>query len=124
MTGEHREKVQTWTKRLNEALHHIRRPFAYRVGRAIEAYVANYPRMEEDTWLQWAFADQIEQKILPKFRGLDPAEPEVRNAFGLLNAIVDELDDQPLLKAIQSSRSGHQFVWQGVPRTDTRETLS
>jgi hypothetical protein len=62
----------------------IRRPFAYRVSRAMEAYIANYPHVDGQPRLEWALADQIEQKMLPKFRGLDPSERAVRDALDTL----------------------------------------
>jgi len=115
---DEREQVQVWLVRLNEVMRLIRRPFAYRVSRAIESYVANFPRIEGKAWLKWAMADQIEQKLLPKFRGLDLSEREVTDALANLQDVVRELDDEPLLQAIQqaSRRAEHQFLWQGVQR--------
>jgi len=111
-----RTRLHGWIQGLNEAMKMIRRPFAYRVGRAIEAYVANFPRIEGEPWLNWAMSDQIEQKLLPKFRGLDPSEPEIRSALGKVESVVAELEDEPLRQAMQKSRVEHQFLWQGVQR--------
>ncbi len=99
----------------------IRRPFAHRTGRAIRAYVANYPRLYENSF-EHAIADQIEQKLLPKFRGLDPSETEVRESLDKLRDIVDELNDQELSAALQASRDGHQFSWSGVDRLSAEST--
>ena len=118
---EMRERVDDYIQRLNEVMSIIRRPFAHRTSQAIRAYVANYPRLYDDSF-NHAVADQIEQKLLPKFRGLDPSEPEVRESLDKLRDIVDELDDTELSAALQASRDGHQFSWSGVDRSSVETT--
>ena len=63
-------------------------------------------------------ADQIEQKLLPKFRGLDPQDSSARQALGTIQAILGKLGDEPLLDAVRESQkqSEHQFAWLGVDR--------
>jgi len=123
MTADLDEKVSRWIDQLNDIMTKIRRPFAYRTRLAIRSYVANYPQEDHDRSAQWALSDQIEQKILPKFRGLDPSEPSVRNALGELTNLLSELED-PVLKAAvdESRRAGeHLFMWQGIDRTKAEE---
>jgi hypothetical protein len=63
-----------------------------------------------------AVADQIEQKILPKFRGLDPRDNATKSALSKIKNLLSRLKDDLLIQAIdQSSRDG-QFVWMGVNR--------
>ena len=115
---EDRGHVQKRLHELNSIMRKIRRPFAYRVNLAIEAYVANYPRIDSD-WVNYAIADQIEQKLLPKFRGLDLLEhKELKAALSDLKKVVAELNDKPLLHAVETAQKGEQFVWQGVNRDD------
>jgi hypothetical protein len=109
-------RVEDWIERLNAAMSEIGRPFAYRTNRAMLAYVANYPE-EGERATSLAMADQVEQKLLPKFRGLDPSEPEVRKALDKIQDVVRELEDPPLEEAMRESRQAHQFVWKGVDRS-------
>lgn len=112
-------KVNTWIETLNNAMHQIRRPFAFRTSSAIRAYVANYPdvgRYED------AMADQIELKILPKFRGLDLTDSGNKRAMQKIKDLLkEELHDEQLFRAIEESeRHGqgeHQFMWSGVDRS-------
>ncbi len=111
-------RVEDWISQLNDAMDSIRRPFAHRTTLAIQRYVANYPGLEEDdeTALYHAMSDQLEQKIFPKFRGLDPTEPHVRRALDTLRLILMELHDEQLAETIDDCRKEHQFVWMGVDR--------
>jgi hypothetical protein len=114
MTND-RDQIDEYIERLNEVMSIVRRPFAHRTSQAIRAYVANYPKLYAASF-NHAVADQIEQKLLPKYRGLDPSEPDVRESLDKLRDIIDELEDAELLAALQASRNGHQFSWSGVDR--------
>jgi hypothetical protein len=64
-------------------------------------------------------ADQIEQRVLPKFRGVDPQEegPNV----GLINELVpliQDLGDEELKDAVvKDIEDDHVFTWSGFSRT-------
>ena len=100
------------------------RPFGHRLRLAMKSYVANYP--ESDRYkgrkkIETALADQIELRLLPKLRGLDPDEGAISQAFGdLSNMIKQDLGDDELAKAVQTSidNAGQtsQFKWDGVTR--------
>ena len=94
------------------------RPIGHRLGRSILAYVANYPQVEGARPIVDALCDQIEMRLLPKLRGIDVDGADV--AFGNLRKLVDDLKDDDLSAAINSSvdagRQRGQFVWQGVTR--------
>lgn len=111
-----RGEVSGWIQELNQAMQSIGRPFAHRTFASMLAYVANYP---DPSAYKLAMADQIEQKLLPKFRGLDPKESQ--KALGTIVSILGELGDEPLLDAVrESQRQGqHQFAWLGVDRLGT-----
>lgn len=109
------QRVDQWTQQLNDALTRIRRPFAYRTLLAMRAYVANYPARDEDG-IAKAMADQVEQKIFPKFRGLDPRDNEVRRSLNEVRGVLEQLHDELLVKAIDGTLKDHQFVFMGVDR--------
>lgn len=96
----------------------FKRPFGHRLGRAIMAYVSNYPGRGGDVRIP--LADQIEMRLLPKLRGLEVDANDF--AFGKLKSFVsDDLQDDALAQAIEASiqtaRDGAgQFVWNGVSR--------
>jgi len=63
-----------------------------------------------------ALADQIEQKIIPKFRGLDPRDHDVKSAIGKVRTVLSDLGDGLLCDAIDRLSRESQFVWLGVNR--------
>ena len=112
-----RSDVTEWVQKLNQAMHRIGRPFAHRTYGAILSYVANYPQQDN---FRLAVADQIEMKVLPKLRGLDPHDPQVGQALGEIQSVINSLGDENLQSAIQESRGAdsHQFLWHGVDRVE------
>jgi hypothetical protein len=108
-------RVGEYIDTLDEAMMEIKRPFGFRTRNSILSYVANYPNVNDDS-AEDAVADQIEQKILPKFRGLDPRDNATKSALSKIKNLLSRLKDDLLIQAIdQSSRDG-QFVWMGVNR--------
>ncbi len=112
-----RDEFNEWVRELNDAMQAIGRPFAHRTHGAMMSYIANYPEPDQ---YKLAMADQIELKLLPKFRGLDPSDSKVRGALGTMQKLVEQMGDAKLLQALRdaSKQSEHQFVWHGVDRTD------
>ncbi|WP_192936574.1 McrB family protein [Sinorhizobium meliloti] len=110
--------VTSRIERMVEVMTDFKRPFGHRLGRAIMAYVANYPGRGGDVRIP--LADQIEMRLLPKLRGLEVDANDF--AFGKLKSFVaDDLQDDALAQAIEASiqtaRDGAgQFVWNGVSR--------
>jgi hypothetical protein len=116
--GSNSSEVDGWIDQLNDALTHVGRPFAYRVDRAIRAYAANYPRWV-NAWHKRAMADQIEQRIFPKLRGIEP--DLAQNALLAIGRVIEQLDDEPLQKAFRESWENQAtFLFRGVVR-DERE---
>ena len=115
--GSVRAECEGWIHELNQAMQSIGRPFAHRTYGAMLSYVANYPEQNQH---KLAMADQIELKLLPKFRGLDPSEQVVRSALSTLQSVIGKLGDEKLANAVReaSKASEHQFVWHGVDRMD------
>jgi MoxR-like ATPase len=100
---------------LDKAMTEIKRPFGFRTRNSILSYVANYPSADSDS-ADDAIADQIEQKILPKFRGLDSRDTAVKSALSKVKSVLGELKDELLINAIDQSSKDGQFVWMGVNR--------
>jgi len=114
--GNHTDEVDGWIDRLNDSLDELGRPFAYRVDRAIRSYVANYPRWVDD-WHKKAMADQIEQRIFPKLRGIEPEQAQ--SALREIGKVIDQLDDLSLKQAFRKSWEGQpSFVFRGVGREE------
>ncbi|MBL1217361.1 MAG: hypothetical protein D8M59_07680 [Planctomycetes bacterium] len=114
------DDLNVWILQVNEALARVGRPFGYRTRDAMLAYVRQYPD-QSDEGRRLAFADQVEQRILPKIRGLDLSEDGVDEAIHGIAEVVRSLDDQPLALAIEQAQSpstGHLFAWSGVERVD------
>ena len=111
-----------WTRKLNEALSGIGRAFGFRVEEAIYSYVANYPDVRAGSEsMRWAFADQVEQKILPKLRGCDMTMNASVSSLDIIEDVIRELDDAPLVDAFRIARENAGetgiFLWQGVTRS-------
>lgn len=119
------ESVSTWTMKLNAALNRVGRPFGFRVLQAIGHYVANYPRVEDGERYKLAFADQVEQKIITKIRGIDLSTDTANECLEEVGAIIAELDDRDLSGAFESARNESRMVgmfqWRGVTRREDED---
>jgi len=116
--GPHATEVDGWIDQLNNALDRLGRPFAYRVDRAIRTYIANYPHWVGE-WHKRAMADQVEQRIFPKLRGIEPEQGEAPQALRTIGSIIQQLDDAPLTKAFDLSHVNQPtFLFRGVVRSE------
>ncbi|MBF0117803.1 MAG: AAA family ATPase [Desulfobacterales bacterium] len=107
--------VESWVSKINNSLADIGRPFGFRINQTIFAYLANYPQVNYDKTFRYAFADQLEQKILPKLRGLDIHENS--DCFEVIKNIIEELNDQELFDAYEkATKDKYMFTWHGVSR--------
>jgi hypothetical protein len=109
-------QVGEWIGELNEAMSGIHKPFGHRVNQAIQSYVANYPEQGE-TGTRMAFADQIEQRIIPKLRGIDTHDHGNTETLESIRAVIEKLNDRLLLKTFKASCNRDQFVWHGIDRS-------
>jgi len=113
------QRVSGGVEKMVGLMKQFKRPFGHRLGRAIMAYVANYPKFEGADPINDALADQIEMRLLPKLRGVD-AETVDAPFRELLNYVEQELGDAKLGEAIRMSMAASeetgQFVWSGVTR--------
>jgi predicted nucleic acid-binding Zn-ribbon protein len=115
------KEVQETITAMNGAMNYVGRPFGFRVRNAILQYVANYPRVNDDSRHKMALADQVEQKILPKLRGIDCNEEGAAQCLDELSGIIEALNDHELTETFkivrgESAKFG-MFQWRGVTRT-------
>lgn len=115
LTTAEEDLVAKTAAQANDALGRIGRAFGHRTFRAIQAYVQQYPRIDTQG-LQCALADQVEQRVLPKLRGIDPTDKAASECITQVIEVVDRLGDAELLHAIEEARQGHSFWWQGLDR--------
>lgn len=110
-------RVDGWLKRLNDAMEHAGRPFGHRLAQAIAAYVANYPKSINDAEAV-AMADQLEMRLFPKLRGVDPkADDRIQRALDDLRLFIEnEIKDPKLVEAFDAAKEGDLFAWRGVDR--------
>jgi predicted nucleic acid-binding Zn-ribbon protein len=103
---------------LNQTLETVNRPFGHRVFRAILDYLANYPGALIDAGRRRnALADQLEQKIIPKLRGLDTQDDTTARCLDQLGHTISNLQDAELVEAFTRARHQHLFEWFGVKRS-------
>ncbi len=109
------KKVNAWIGELNDAMEQVGKPFAHRVHQAILSYAGNYPR--EANRVQLAMADQIEQRIMPKLRGLELEGNQ--EALEAIKKVIKQADDAALMKAFEAAAEHHSgtFLWRGLDRT-------
>lgn len=116
---KHRTRVEENISRIAGHMRDLQRPIGHRLGRAMMAYVANYPINRDGLDVRVPLADQIEMRLLPKLRGLD-----LDTLGGKLDEfctyVKRDLDDDVLARAIdesvEASRNTGLFVWCGVSR--------
>ncbi len=114
-------QIADWTNKLNEALDAVQRAFAHRTAAAMKAYCLAYPlgKLKPEDGLKIAFADQIEQRVMPKLRGIDPTGAGGQKAFGEVRSLIEELGDNELLTAFNrglEANEGQSYVWYGTQR--------
>ncbi len=103
---------------LNQTLESVNRPFGHRVYRAILDYITNYPNaMTNAGCLRDAMADQMEQKIIPKLRGLDTQDDANARCLEKVGQTISSLQDNDLIEAFNKARQPHLFEWFGVKRS-------
>ncbi|WP_299819088.1 chromosome segregation ATPase-like protein [uncultured Jannaschia sp.] len=120
VSGVEREaRVRDGVGTMVEIMREMKRPIGHRLGRAIMAYVANYPQAEGARPITDALADQVEMRLLPKLRGVDveTAGPQFDRLRGFVETeLGDDALGQAIGDSVQASEEIGQFVWSGVMR--------
>ena len=113
-----RKRATELIEEINEVMDSLGRPYGHRMSQAMLHYVANYPSSENSEAVNHGLADQIEQRIMPKLRGVDVASD--RHALQKLADIVgDKLGDPQLGEAVENAIQRSEssigiFNWRGV----------
>lgn len=109
---------------INDVMDKLGRPFGHRMGQAMLHYVANYPvvanRTNNTDQVNFSLADQIEQRILPRLRGI-VVDEHARDLRDLADLADRQLADKALGEEIQncikrSQETNGLFVWRGFMR--------
>ncbi|MBL0717531.1 MAG: hypothetical protein JJV89_05730 [Desulfosarcina sp.] len=115
LSASDQTQVNKWINELNDAMDELHRPFAYRVALSIQSYVAKYPVWVPNR-IGIAMADQIEQKIMPKLRGIEIDGTEQPREK--IRSIIAQCEDSDLLDAFEKGSQEQQiFIWKGLDRT-------
>jgi AAA domain (dynein-related subfamily) len=110
------DTLDNWLSTLNGYMDTLGRPFGYRMAQAIRAYVVNHPRSAIGVSPE-PMADQLEMRLFPKLRGIDPQERDSRSALDGIRRFIDvELHDAELAQAFENARNRDLFLWRGVDR--------
>lgn len=125
LPDDEQQRLDKACERMNLALAGIYRPFGFRVHQAMQRYIANYPRWRYDgggDWFNHALADQLEQKIIPKLRGVSRDEDKKADAaLEEIKGVVEETHDDNLIEAFDSACERPIFQWAGVNRQSAHE---
>ena len=116
MSSSDRDRIESVTQELNDALAEIGRPFGFRLAQAMLTYADMYPSHAPDR-VNRAIADQIEMRILPKLRGLELDDRGVR-ALVQIQTILEKTNDKELCEAVELANDQEvgRFHWLGVSR--------
>jgi len=86
------------------------------MSQAIRAYVVNHPHSATEVSPE-PMADQLEMRLFPKLRGVDPQEGGSRSALDGIRRFIDsELDDPKLPESFENACNRDLFLWRGVDR--------
>jgi 5-methylcytosine-specific restriction endonuclease McrBC GTP-binding regulatory subunit McrB len=117
-----REHAAETVKEINKIMDRLGRPFGHRMNQSILHYVANYPGQRSRSRVDQALGDQIEQRILPKLRGVDVEtnRGELKQLADISRKIGDESLSEAIDGAIDSAgkTTGGMFLWRGFSRGD------
>ena len=117
LSPNHSQLVQDVTKKLKDLMDSLGRGLGHRTSKAIHSYVQQYPGRSDAT-VRFALADQIEQRILPKLRGIDPKQDLEMDAINKLVDIVrKDLADETMADLIVAASNHHAFHWSGIDRS-------
>lgn len=109
-------KLDGWLTTLNGHMEMLGRPFGHRMGQAIRDYVVNHPRSASGVDTE-AMADQLEMRLFPKLRGIEPDFGDHPAALdGIRKFIENELRDVKLAEAFEVARRNDLFLWRGMHR--------
>ena len=102
------------------AMSKVGRPYGHRLRNSILAYISRYP-VKSEKGQKEAFADQIEQRLLPKLRGVQLTDDN-RVEFDRMVEVIEKIGDSELSEAIGRCLGSDDlglFFWNGLSREET-----
>lgn len=116
LSGSNERELNDWITRLNSGMDELGKPFAHRVHQAILSYASNYPQIPGGNSIRVALADQIEQRIMPKLRGIELEDSN--SGLDAIEKVVEDTEDKALLMAFRQGRDSKSgtFLWRGLDR--------
>lgn len=123
LASSERDRASRTIDAINAIMNELGRPFGHRMGQAMLHYVANYPVASSGASgekVDCGLADQIEQRIMPKLRGI-VVDNHRRELLELARLASSELNDKELSQEIEDSvtrarETNGLFVWRGFVR--------
>ncbi|TKB26498.1 hypothetical protein FCL47_08780 [Desulfopila sp. IMCC35006] len=117
LLSQDKDRVNGWINKLNDAMEQLDRPFGHRVAQAIQRYIANYPSWIPNR-INLAMADQIEQRIMPKLRGIEIGQ--AAQPLKEIQSVISECGDQDLFQAFKKGAESEEkgFIWRGLDRSE------
>jgi predicted nucleic acid-binding Zn-ribbon protein len=114
-TESHNSQTKEIVHQLGDIMQEVGSPFGHRVAQGISRYIALYPDKSSEG-NNSALSDQIEQKVLPKLRGLDL--DTVRKPVIRLSNLARSLGDGHLADEIRNRAASEtgSFIWSGLDR--------
>ena len=124
LSESQRARATSVISQINNVMDKLGRPFGHRMSQAMLHYVANYPVAKNQTndtrQVDFGLADQIEQRIMPRLRGV--LVDDYRGCLLELSEVAGrDLNDKPLEEEIEkcvnrSCETNGLFVWRGFTR--------
>lgn len=105
----HKSEIDKLLDAFNKHMGEIGRPIGHRTYQAIIAYIANYPLQGSQTNWKEALADQVEQKLMTRLRGIDLSSHH--NSLGEIENLIKALEDEKLTQRYSFARENSYFEW-------------
>lgn len=105
----HRSEIERILNDFNKNMDEIGRPIGHRTYQAIIAYIANYPIEGSESKWKEALADQVEQKLMTRLRGVDLSSHH--NSLSEIENLVKALEDEKLIQRYSNAKESSYFEW-------------
>lgn len=124
MGSNHKSHAKQHVDEINQIMDELGRPFGHRMSQAMLHYVANYPSGPHGSALgdkvTKGLADQLEQRIMPKLRGVDATlhKKQFRQLADLARGkLKDKELGDAIDEAVKRSETTGMFNWRGCTRS-------
>ncbi len=105
----HKSEIDKILDDFNKHMGEIGRPIGHRTYQSIIAYIANYPIEGSEAKWKEALADQVEQKLMTRLRGVDLSSHH--NSLSEIESLVKALEDEKLIQRYSNAKESSYFEW-------------